>query len=106
MDPIKAHYETAEADHLRARVIAHMCENLRMDPGAAELNADMPERLNFSTVAERVVHMSDPKAMVGELEITSTAKTLGRSIHVHVEGSSFNSRYTAGNSTKAPLMVK
>lgn len=31
LDPIKANYETAEADFLRARVIAHMGENIRMD---------------------------------------------------------------------------
>ena len=44
----------------------------------------MPEGLQFNTLAERIVHMSDPKSMVGELEVQSTAEVLGRPIHVSI----------------------
>lgn len=51
--------------------------------------------------------MNDQNAMVGELEMKSIAKILGRSIHVQVEGSSFVSKYTEDDNTSmALLMVK
>ena len=106
VEKIKANYEAAEADMLRARVIAHMYKDLHMDLGAAELCADMPSNLQFQTFGERILHMSEPQAMVGELEIKYTAKTLGRTIHVEVEGSSFIAKYTEGHASMALLRVK
>ena len=106
LNRIKANYETAEADMLRARVVSRMCQDLHTDPGAAELCADMPSSVHFETFGDRILHMSDPQAMVGELEIKYTAKTLGRTIHVEVAGGSFIAKYDEGDASMAPLRVK
>ncbi|KAL8608290.1 hypothetical protein ACOMHN_042157 [Nucella lapillus] len=53
--------------------------------GTQELSADMPERIRFHTVAERILHMSDPQSMVGELEIQSTAAVTGQYIQENVK---------------------
>ena len=55
-----------------------MCDKVCAEPDAAVLSADMPERLQFNTLAERIVHMSDPKSMFGGLEVQSTAEEIGR----------------------------
>ncbi len=77
LNQVKSLYETAQADNLRSRLFQHMCVNLRVGPGAAELNADMPGHLQFQTIVERISHMSKPQAYVGELEIRSTAGGFG-----------------------------
>ncbi|KAL8575511.1 hypothetical protein ACOMHN_013062 [Nucella lapillus] len=78
-----------------------------MEPCAAELSADMPERIRFHTVAERILHMSDPQSMVGELEIQSTAAVLNRSVHVIVDGNDRVFKYNdSAQCAKGPLIVK
>lgn len=57
----------ADADGLRANVVQHMLENIRTNNYThleAALNIDMPRLLghSFSSVEERVLHMSSPKA--------------------------------------------
>jgi len=107
LDPIKSILETAQADSLRGKVIAHMCTNLRVEPGAATLSADMPRHLQFQTVADRILHMSHPQAMVGELEIQNTAEVLERPVHVFIEGTGHVAQYTPRNGTKGhALSVK
>ncbi|KAL8585211.1 hypothetical protein ACOMHN_013226 [Nucella lapillus] len=107
LDELKAIQETAGADNIRSMVISHMCQNLHMEPCAAELSADMPERIRFHTVAERILHMSDPQSMVGELEIQSTAAVLNRSVHVIVDGNDRVFKYNdSAQCAKGPLIVK
>ena len=53
-----------------------MCENIdnySMLEGDA-INADLPRRLRYSSVNDRILAMADPTAMPGELELISTAK--------------------------------
>ena len=53
----------------------------------------MPARLRFNTVAERIAHMADSTAMVGEQEIKATAEVFGQNIIVHIDGSTHESKY-------------
>ena len=53
----------------------------------------MPARLRFNTVDERIVHMADSTAMVGEQEIKAIAEVLGQNIIVHIDGSTHESKY-------------
>ena len=107
LDELKTIQETARADNLRSMAILHMCQNLHMEPCAAELSADMPEHLRFQTVAERILHMSDTQSMVGELEIQSTAAVLNRPVHVMIDGNDHVSKYNnSAQCAKGPLVVK
>ena len=63
LDEMKSLHEAILVYNLRSRVISHMCETLTVEPGAAVLNADMPQRLHFRTVAERILRMSNPQSM-------------------------------------------
>lgn len=76
--------ERSKADELRARVTTHMCENIdnfsTLEGDA--INADLPRRLRYTSVNDRILAMADPVAMPGELELVSTAKVLNRSIYV------------------------
>ena len=107
LDTMKSIQETAQADNLRTMVISHMCEKLRVEPDAAILSADMPDRLQFHTLAERIVHMSQPTSMIGELEIQSTVDVLGREIHVHIATADHIVKYvpTSANLGDGPLSV-
>ena len=40
------------------------------------LNEDVPESIRFGTLKERIMHMANVTASVGELEIVSTARHL------------------------------
>ena len=103
---MKSLLETARADNLRTMVISHMCEKVCVEPDAAVLSADMPEGLQFNTLAERTVHMSDPKSMVGELEVQSTAEVLGRPIHVSIAPGNHIVEYVPKDvCDKVPLLV-
>lgn len=107
LDEVKRLHETARADNLRTMTISHMCENLHLEPSAAELNADMPQRLRFQTVAERILHMSNPKSMVGELEIQATAAALKRAVHVIIDGTGHVSKYNeTAQCDERPVAVK
>ena len=88
IDTMKSLLETARADNLRTMVISHVCEKVCVEHDAAVLSADMPERLQFNTLAERIVFTCPIqiliKSMVGKLEVQSTAEVLGRPIHVSI----------------------
>ena len=77
--------ENAKTDMLRASVMQFMCENVNQYASFTgdALNVDMPTHVpKFNSLAGRINFMSDSTAMVGELEITATAKLLKRPIHV------------------------
>ena len=74
IDTMKSLLETARAGNLRTMVISHMCEKVCVEPDTAVLSADMSERLQFNTLVERIVHMSDPKSMVGGLNWRSNIR--------------------------------
>ena len=82
---VKSPHETALADNLRSRVISLMCETLTVEASAAARNVK-PKQLYFRTVAERILHMSNPQSIASELEIKSTAEELVRPVHVMTEG--------------------
>ena len=77
--------ENAKTDMLRASVMHFMCENVNQYASFTgdALNVDMPTHVpKFNSLAGRINFMSDSTAMVGELEITATAKLLKRPVHV------------------------
>ena len=85
MDKMTSLSEMAHADNLRARVIAHMCQTAANEPDEAALNADMPLNINFKTLTDQILHVSNPLAMIGEREIKCTAEVIGRTLHVMIE---------------------
>jgi hypothetical protein len=105
LDPMKAIKETAKADNLRANMITQMC-NLTVEPGSASLSADMPHGTVYRTLAERILAMSDPNSMVGELEIQSTSTFLQREIHVYVGTQIIKYGSEIGQKLDVPLKVK
>ena len=58
--------ETAQADNLRARAVAHMCQTGNIAQDEAELSADIPPNLKFQTLIDRIEHMSNPVSMIEE----------------------------------------
>ena len=107
IDTMKSLLETARADNLRTMVISHMCEKVYVEPDTAVLSAAMSERLQFNTLVERIVHMSDPKSVVGELEVQNTAEVLGRPIHVTIAPGNHIVEYVPKDvCDKVPLLVK
>ena len=104
LNPIKALMENAEADNIRTKMISHMCSHPPFDL-QDNPNVDMPNHVHFADIGERILHMSDPKSMVGEAEVRSTSQALGISIHVKMEGSGFTSSYDVENS-KNDVFVK
>ena len=78
--------ERVQADALRAGTIQFMCEHVYEYIGfeGDTLHADMPQRpmFQFSSPAESINLISNPTAMVGEVEIMSTSKVLKGSIVV------------------------
>ena len=108
---MKSLLETARADNLRTMVISHVCEKVCVEPDAAVLSADMPERLQFNPLAERIVFTCPIqiliKSMVGKLEVQSTAEVLGRPIHVSIAPGNHIMEYVPKDVCyKVPLLVK
>ena len=102
--------EQFKADGLRANVVQHMLENIRTNNYThleAALNIDMPRLLghSFSSVEERVLHMSSPKASIGELEIVSTSDVLKRPIHVTLSANGNVIRYNDAKFAPAPPVM-
>ena len=108
VDKMTSLSEMAHADNLRARVIAHMCQAANNEPDEAALNADMPLNINFKTLTDRILHMSNPLAMIGEREIKCTAEVIGRTLHVMIEESSSPIVYRGGvgDDNQPPIVVK
>ncbi|KAK7092313.1 hypothetical protein V1264_008076 [Littorina saxatilis] len=83
IDPGLRLREQVEADNLRNKVMLHIIT--KIDDHAQNLvgdtlNADMPQRIRFSSVHERVMAMSVNTAMVGEFEIQQTSEVLKKTI--------------------------
>ena len=83
--------ETAQADNLRSRAVAHICQTGNIPQDEAALSADMPPNLKFKTLIDRIEHMSNPLSKIGEHEVQATAEVVGRNIHVIIEGHSSRS---------------
>ena len=69
--------EQLKADRLRAEAIETACHDVNLQnisPGC--LNADMPRRANFTSLQERLLAVSCPTAMVGEIELAATSKVI------------------------------
>ena len=89
-DKLASLSETAQADNLRARVVAHMCQTVNVVQDEAALSVDMPPNLKFKTFIDRIEHMFNPVSMIGEQGVKATAKVVCRNIHV-IEGRSSRS---------------
>ena len=73
--------ETRPADDLRQNVIRHMMTNIdeiRENVNGEAINVDMPSRINFSCLDERLIAMAEPASFVGELEISKTSAFIKR----------------------------
>ena len=66
LDKLASLRETAQADNLRARAVAHMCQTGNIAQDEAALSADMPPNLKFKTLIDRIEHMSNPLSMIRE----------------------------------------
>ena len=86
--------ERRKSDALRAQLITYMCEHANdfsmLDSEA--LNADLPQRIRYSSLNDRILDMAIPTTMPGELEIVCLAKVLKTPIHVVDEDDIFISR--------------
>ena len=82
-DPLLRIVEQTRADSLRAEMVTYMClhfEEFHHDTTTA--NADLSGRLVYNSMQERVEAMAAPTAMVGEIEIIASTKSLRRQIDV------------------------
>ena len=64
-----------------------MCQTGNFAQDEAALSADMPPNLKFKTLIDRIEHMFNPVSMM----VKTTAKGVGRNIHVIIEGQSSRS---------------
>ena len=73
---VKHAVETSRNDGLRAEVITYMMDNYSdyKDLDLAVINSNMP--VHFASVDERIVAMTDPKCLPGELEIVATSRAM------------------------------
>ena len=75
-------------DGLRASICFYMIENITklsaaLGPNLTEvIIADVPDNVRFGSLEDRIMHMSNATASVGELEIVSTAQFLQKTIVV------------------------
>ena len=85
-----------------------MCQTATNEPDEAALNADMPLNINFKTLTDRILHVSNPLAMIGEREIKCTAEVIGRTLHVMIQESSSPIVYRGGvgDDNQPPIVVK
>ena len=75
--------EALQADELRQNVIRHMMTNIdqiRENVNGEAINVDMPARINFSCLEERLIAMAEPASFVSELEISQTSAFIKRKI--------------------------
>ena len=67
-----------DADILRSNVIAHMMANFNLyehiDRSSA--TADLPPSKCYASIVDRIVEMSNPNEMIGEIEIMATSRTI------------------------------
>ena len=91
VDKLASLSETAQADNLRARAVAHMCQTGNIVQDESALSADMPPNPKLKTFIDRIEHMFNPVSIIGEQGVKATAKVVGRNIHVIIEGHSSRS---------------
>ena len=48
------------------------------------MNADLPQRLCYASIQDRITSMANPTEMVGEIEIVATTRFIQRPVHVCV----------------------
>ena len=85
-----------------------MCEHANdfsMLDGEA-LNADLPQRIRYSSLNDRILDIAIPTTMPGEMEIVCLAKVLQTPIHVVGEDNMFISRYGDDAIGNSPLTVR
>ena len=106
LDPMLDVYEQSQSDELRAKMVSYMCTHVSncSDLQGDAVNADLPPRIRFASVQERIAAMADPTCMPGELEINATSVILDRPICVMSKNNSVISIYGV-NSTE-PLFVQ
>ena len=66
--------ETSKADGLRAEVISYLMDNYNdyKDLDLAVISSNMP--VQFASVDEIIIAMTEPKSLPGELEIVATSR--------------------------------
>ena len=76
LSQVKHAVETSRADGLRAEVITYMMDNYSdyKDLDLAVINSNMP--VHFASVDERIIAMTGPKCLPGELEIVATSRAM------------------------------
>jgi hypothetical protein len=98
-------YEQTQADQIRLKMVAYMCENIQDYSGfdSTRLNADLPPDKHFASIQERIAAVACPKEMVGELEIVATSNAIQRQISVKCanETLSYGEQYPG-----VPLVVR
>ncbi|GFN85011.1 LOW QUALITY PROTEIN: hypothetical protein PoB_001151700 [Plakobranchus ocellatus] len=79
-----AEMETTRADQLRARVVSIMTDNMhfysQLERGV--INADQPMPSNYQRFKDRLLAMSNPSTMPGDLELNAVAMVMERQILV------------------------
>ena len=104
-DPLLRIVEQTRADSLRAEMVTYMClhfEEFHLDTTTA--NADLPGRLAYNSMQERVEAMAAPTAMVGEIEIIAATKSLRRQIDVVFNNTTL--KYGEIYQASPPLVVR
>ena len=98
--------ETAKSNNLRALTISQLCQSYDdVEPDGWILSADMPNGVKFDTMAEKILAMSSPSTMIGEIEIVATSKMLKRKIEV-VDDRGHHLVYGAAYTSQPPLYVR
>ena len=100
--------ERSKSDALRVQLITYMCEHANdfsMLDGEV-LNADLPQRIRYSSLNDRILDNAIPTTMPEEMEIVCLAKVLKNLIHVVGEDDMFISRYGDDAIGNSPLTVR
>ena len=84
-----------------------MCQRGNIAQDEVAMSADMPPNIKFKTLIDRIEHMSNPVAMIGEQEVKATAEVVGRNFHVIIEGHSSRSNvmYRGCDGDNLPLIL-
>lgn len=93
--PLLSIKEQCQSDSLRAQLIQYMCDNFsNFDEIHGDmLNADMPQKLRYHSLEERLATMANPTEMPGEFEIATTCNVIRRPIIVTDQNNDVISKY-------------
>ena len=96
--------ETSRADGLRAEVVSYMMDHYDeyKNLDLAVINSNMPDQ--FASIDERIIAMTDPHCLQGELEIVASSKVLKKNIVVL--GENMNEITSYGDSSLQKLYVR